>query len=152
MNIELNIPKYIKLETTSGLSDVVLDILDSNQVSIFSDNMTEIISGVYRSIFIPSSVGNYTGIIRSNTLNKQLFLDIQVVNTESNLHLWLNNYTNKDEFKADLSNITEIDANIIKVNGVDVDSIDYFKNLEAATKLDLNIVRDIILLEINKKV
>lgn len=82
MEIIVNTQKSIKLESSSGLTDVVITIFDSSQNQVVSQTMSEILTGVYEYVFTPIATGNYTAKIESVSLSKSTHLDIECVVNE----------------------------------------------------------------------
>ncbi|MDC0088179.1 hypothetical protein OAI07_01410 [Akkermansiaceae bacterium] len=75
----VNLAKAIKLESLTGLTDVVISITDSAAIVVSSGVMTEIIGGVYQFLFTSNQLGNYTISISSESLDLKTFSDLEIV-------------------------------------------------------------------------
>lgn len=123
----INTINYIKLEAPTGLNDITISIVDVNSVVVSSGSMVEILTGVYQYQFTTPNSGNYTIQISSSSIERTTFTDLQISgipevdlisvggdsvdvnslkNTESEIHDFLDTYTNKDDWRSDISNLS----------------------------------------------
>ncbi len=115
----------IKIINRIGTDGISLD-MNAGQVTIGSDCQGDpaYIRGAYKLTVEAGGVTPYTDgrvLVEQNSTTIGGGLD------EAEMHTALDSYTNKDDYKADVTSLSA-DVNIIEVAGVPVTSIDDFKN------------------------
>lgn len=144
----------------AGLFDVanVLDIVDGHFYTAVSDGSDVFIAGTNYYVGVravdeagnETDNGNYAAVlfeeVVANSITPQEIWEYATREltagtglTEAQLHTAFDNYTGKDSYKADVSNLSA-DVNVIEVAGVAIAGVDDFKADVSNLSADVNVV------------
>lgn len=134
----INEEVVIRLDAETGLTDVVATFYDDDSVDVHTSVMTEVIEGegVYEVRYTPLSLGNYTIIVKSESLGLSDKMPLKVVSEAANAAAIAASV--RAEIERSGGNLQEIYTRLgLEAGNPFTSGVDLFKDQSGAIEMDV---------------